>query len=85
MKRTKNKPLRCVVPGCSRPPRARGVCATCYASHRRAVAAGESTWELIEQAGLILPERKGIAARARQQAGIVSGTSSRAYGSEAAD
>lgn len=61
---------KCIVPGCEREARTRGVCAACYGSHRIAVGRGETTWDELAKAGLVLPERTAVAAIAREKAGI---------------
>ena len=57
MKRKTNTNGSCIVAGCDRPARARGVCMHCYHVVHRAVAAGKLTWEQAEQKSLVLPSR----------------------------
>lgn len=45
----------CMIAGCDRPVRSRGCCNPCYITLYKRVEAGETTWEELEQAGLVLP------------------------------
>lgn len=45
------KPI-CCTPGCKRPARARGLCASCFQAARRMVTRNEITWKALEEQGL---------------------------------
>ena len=48
----------CLTRGCGGEPHSRGVCTSCYSSHRYAVRVGKTTWNALEQAGaVLLPDR----------------------------
>lgn len=46
-------PKKCRVPKCKRPVFCRGLCSPDYQVARRAVIAGETTWEAMEAAGKV--------------------------------
>lgn len=46
---------QCIIEGCERDSRTRGLCGTCYQSARNAIKAGKATWNELEAAGLALP------------------------------
>jgi hypothetical protein len=66
------KNSECLTPQCEGAVEIAGVCRACYASHRRAVVRGETTWEAIEEAGLIRFQTKRLASAARKSAGLTS-------------
>lgn len=68
--RKENSPEKCLTPGCNGSVVARGICNSCYISHRAAVASGNTSWLDIVDAGLALPVRVSLAALARQRSGL---------------
>ena len=50
--------MRCIIEGCDRKATARGLCHSCYLTALRLIQAGETSWELLEQAGLCGPMMK---------------------------
>lgn len=44
----------CIVKGCDRPARSRGLCNSCYTSALDAVKSGRTTWPKLIKAGLAL-------------------------------
>lgn len=53
----KHKSL-CIVAGCDRESRVRGVCSSCYVVLQKQVQAGTLTWQQAEKAGLVLRPRR---------------------------
>jgi len=49
--------VECLIDGCEREVKARGLCACCYQVARSMVAAGKTTWEVLETRGLALPSK----------------------------
>lgn len=46
---------KCIIDGCERKARTRGLCQSCYQSALWAIKAGKATWESLEAAGFALP------------------------------
>lgn len=47
----------CLTPGCLgrlAPANGRGLCMKCYASAKQAVKSGRTTWDILEEIGLVL-------------------------------
>lgn len=49
----------CMVPGCDRPAKVRGLCQKCHASAVYAIKTGKTTWLNLERAGLCKPVSRG--------------------------
>lgn len=50
------KIMKCIIEGCERTSKTRGLCKTCYTSASNAVKRGKVTsWEFLEENGLALP------------------------------
>lgn len=54
----KPKQTTCIIEGCTRMARVRGVCGPCYEVLKKHVDSGKITWKQAEKAGLIHPSRK---------------------------
>jgi len=46
------KPGMCIIPGCTRPERSRGLCEPCYQTAARVVRYGSTTWDDLVAMGL---------------------------------
>lgn len=49
----------CLIHGCDRPVRARGLCSGCYSTARNAIHSGKCTEEELVNQGLMLPSVQG--------------------------
>lgn len=49
---------KCKVRGCKNDSRARGLCVSCYGSANRMVHLGETSWEEMEQQGMVSRKQK---------------------------
>ena len=49
----------CVIDGCERPQKNRGLCSRCYQSAWKLVNSQELSWGELERRGLALPSRRG--------------------------
>jgi hypothetical protein len=47
--------MKCLIEGCERKVRSRGLCSCCYTAAKNAVKVGKTTWEELERRGLSLP------------------------------
>lgn len=54
----RSKPSQCLIKDCGRPAETRGVCKSCYVHARVLVISGDSTWEELEQLGLVRPAHR---------------------------
>lgn len=48
----------CLMPDCARDIYCRGVCRACYNTLHKQVQKGETTWEELEEADLVLPSER---------------------------
>ena len=48
----------CLVPGCGREAKIRGVCPRCAVAARKAIKDGKTTWAKLEELGLAIPPKK---------------------------
>lgn len=48
----------CVVPGCGREAKIRGLCGRCNTAARAQIKKGKTTWADLEQLGLAIPPKK---------------------------
>ena len=62
----------CLMPGCDSEAEIRGICKSCYQASARLVRQGETTWEILEERGLVLKAAPGRTRSAAHQA-ITSG------------
>lgn len=58
----KPAPGICLTPECGRPAKIRGVCLRCYQRHIHAIHRDQATWQSLEAAGLVAPDRRRKAA-----------------------
>lgn len=49
----------CVTKNCTRPSVSRGLCQTCQMAAKRLIREGKTTWEQLEEMGLINPKKQG--------------------------
>ncbi len=42
----------CLVPGCEKPRRWKGICQSCYGQAKRLIDSGKTTWEELQEMGL---------------------------------
>lgn len=54
-KANENGIQHCLVPGCDRPVRSRGLCNSCYTSACYLVRQGRTTWAQLEKGGKVAP------------------------------
>lgn len=54
----------CMVPGCDRPAKLRGVCQSCYQNAAKLIQRGGTTWEELQKFGLVRPRHSGSGLRA---------------------
>lgn len=52
--------MQCIVDGCERDARTRGLCENCYQLARYNVIGGKVSWEQLETMGLAIPSSRGI-------------------------
>lgn len=52
---------------CDRPASNRNVCRACYQAFVRAVASGETTWQELEDKGIVGPTKKSPARKALEE------------------
>ena len=69
--KAESKPI-CLVPGCGREAKTRGVCPRCATAARKAIKDGKTTWADLERFGLPKP-RKAAAANDDRHADLVDG------------
>lgn len=70
MAKKRSRKGECLVAGCQREVKHRGLCSACYSALWRKVEAGEMTWERAEQIGLAHGRKVSPMTRALQEKGI---------------
>ena len=58
--KAESKPI-CLVPGCGREAKIRGLCARCGTAARAQIKKGKTTWADLERLGLAAPAKKAAA------------------------
>lgn len=51
--------MKCLIEGCERKSKSRGLCVNCYTAAKNVVKAGKPTWGDLERRGLALPSKGG--------------------------
>ena len=73
------KPI-CLVPGCGREAKIRGLCARCCTAARAQIKKGKTTWAKLEELGLAIPPKK--AAFGGGEPGVFAAALKKALGGE---